>query len=470
MSDEPRRERLGDLVLVSMFNRWHLSRAALPTAVIAAAALLLISEAAYNGAGDRLTRVVAMARAKVDMLQVLRRTNEAESAKRGYILAGGAEYLDPYRNAQAEVQALLGGLETHFQTLGDAQGRAMMARLRGDVDGKFAEMGEVLRVHDSGKPAQALEIIRSGIGRELMESIRRDVDGLIAYQNERIAEGMHGVYDTLQFNRIGVATMTSVSLLLMTLFLRLSRHLADEQEARQIETRAERDRLESEVERRTADLTELARHLQTAREDERSRLARDLHDELGALLTTAKLDAARIKLKLLQVAPDLVPLLGQLNDSLNDGIALKRRIIEDLRPSTLSNLGPKAALDILCSEFAERSNVPVQAEIDCPPLSDGLGIAVYRMVQEALTNIGKYAHAKQAWVTVKPDGDRLFIEVHDDGVGFDPAQVGHSGHSGHGLLGMRFRIQAARGELRIHSAPGQGTRLIARIPLPGRAL
>ncbi len=404
------------------------------------------------------------------MLQVLRRTNEAESAKRGYILTGGVEYLDPYNNAQSEVRALLSGLEAHFREFADPHGQTMMTRLRSDVDGKFAEMSEVVRMHDSDKQTQAMDIIRSGIGRELMESIRRDVDELIVYQNGRIDEGMRGVYDTLQFNRIGVATMTSISLLLMTLFLRLSHHLANEQEARQRETRAERDRLESEVERRTADLTELARHLQTAREDERSHLARDLHDELGALLTTAKLDAARIKLKLLKVAPDLVPLLGQLTDALNDGIALKRRIIEDLRPSTLSNLGPKAALDILCSEFAERNNVPVQAEIDCPPLTDRLGIAVYRMVQEALTNISKYAHATQAWVTVKPDGDRLFIEVHDDGVGFDPTQVGHGDQSGHGLLGMRFRIQAARGELQIRSAPGQGTRVIASIPLPTRAL
>ncbi len=454
-------------MFASSLKRWHLSRAALPVAVIAAAAMILISEAAYNGAGDRLARVVAMARAKVDMLNVLRRTTEAESAKRGYILAGGPEYLAPYDTAQTDVQALLGGLETHFQAFVDPHGQALMARLRADVDGKFAEMDEVKRLHDDGKSAQAMDIIRSGIGRELMESIRRDVDEMVAYQNQRIDEGMRGVYDTLQFNRIGVAAMTSISLLLLTLFVRLSRHLAAEQEARQAEVRAERDRLESEVARRTADLTELARHLQTAREDERSRLARDLHDELGALLTTAKLDAARIKPKLQQVAPELVPLLGQLTASLNDGIALKRRIIEDLRPSTLSSLGPKAALDILCSEFSERSGVPVQAEIDCPPLPDGLGIAVYRMVQEALTNIGKYARAQQAWVTVKPDGAHLHIEVHDDGVGFDPAQIGHGGH---GLLGMRFRIQAARGELQLRSAPGRGTRLIARIPLPARAV
>ena len=214
--------------------------------------------------------------------------------------------------------------------------------------------------------------------------------------------------------------------------------------------------------RRTADLTQLARHLQSAREDERSRLARDLHDELGALLTSAKLDVARIKPKLLQVAPDLVPRLSHLTDALNGGIALKRRIIEDLRPSSLSSLGPKAALEILCAEFAQRSGVAMHMDIDCPTLRPGLDIAVYRMVQEAMTNIGKYAQASTVWVSVNPVDAQLRIEVRDNGVGFDARGVGR-GH--HGLLGMRFRIQAEQGTLDIDSSPGQGTRVTACVPL-----
>ncbi len=101
---------------------------------------------------------------------------------------------------------------------------------------------------------------------------------------------------------------------------------------------AERERLEREVLRRTAELTELAQHLQTAREDERARLARDLHDELGALLTAAKLDVARIRPKLQQAMPEVLPRIAHLVETLNAGIALKRRIIEDLRPSTLDQL------------------------------------------------------------------------------------------------------------------------------------
>lgn len=449
-----------------MIEKWlhrrSLAPVALPVAALAAVGMIVISEWAYHGAESRLTRVVAMGAARLQILHLLRRTTEAESAKRGYILAGGDEYLQPYENARADVNQTLGRLTEHFQQADDAEGVAMMADLRRVVEAKFGEMSEVKRLHDAGQTAQAMDVIRSGIGRELMERLRTESDRLLAHQNLRIKEGLGGVYNTLQLNRIGVAAMTAVSMLLLVLFLRVARALAAEQEARQQTIRDERDRLEAEVARRTADLTELARHLQSAREDERSHIARDLHDELGALLTAAKLDVARIKPPLQQLAPELVPRLNHLTDALNGGIALKRRIIEDLRPSSLNSLGLKAALEILCTEFGERCAVSMNVSIDSPPLRAGLDIAVYRMVQEALTNIGKYAQAREVWVSVQAHGNDLHIEVRDDGLGFDVQAIGR-GH--HGLRGMRFRVQAHQGQLQVDSAPGQGTRLMARVPL-----
>ena len=154
--------------------------------------------------------------------------------------------------------------------------------------------------------------------------------------------------------------MAAVSLLALFMYLRqtatLDRALADEAER----MAGERDRLEREVAARTAQLRELAQHLQTIREDERSRLARELHDELGALLTAAKLDVARLKSRLgASASADATERLAHLNEALNGGIALKRRIIEDLRPSSLSNLGLVAALEILLREFAARSEIKV---------------------------------------------------------------------------------------------------------------
>ncbi|MBZ8143960.1 histidine kinase, partial [Rubrivivax gelatinosus] len=202
---------------------------------------------------------------------------------------------------------------------------------------------------------------------------------------------------TLRLQRIGVNAMTALSLLAL---------------------QAERDHLETEVARRTRDLTELARYLQSAREDERSRLARELHDELGALLTAAKLDSARLKRSLGVMSPESEARLKHLNDTINDGIGLKRRIIEDLRPSSLSNLGLVAALEIQAREFSQRSEIPVRCDVDPVAMSDSAQITVYRLVQESLTNIAKYAGAHEVKVSLRRDGERALITVEDDGRGF----------------------------------------------------
>ena len=143
-----------------------------------------------------------------------------------------------------------------------------------------------------------------------------------------------------------------------------------------------------------AQLKELAQHLQTIREDERSHLARELHDELGALLTAAKLDVARLKSRLgSTVTADATERLAHLNEPLNGGIALKRRIIEDLRPSSLSNLGLVAALEIQLREFGARSEITVVDELEHVELAPAAQLTVYRLVQDALTNTVKYPTA-----------------------------------------------------------------------------
>jgi signal transduction histidine kinase len=226
--------------------------------------------------------------------------------------------------------------------------------------------------------------------------------------------------------------------------------------------RAHAQQLDALVRQRTLQLTELTHHLQTAREDERSRLARNLHDDLGALLTSAKLDAARIRPRLAGAPPEALERLAHLVEMLNGAIALGRRIIEDLRPSTLNNLGLAATLEILAREFAERSGVEVHCTLTPAPLEASAELVVYRLVQEAVTNISKYAAARHVWLDMAPRGRQVEVRVRDDGVGFDPAvQRG----SAYGLVGMRYRVEAVQGTLEVLSAPGQGT--VLRVRLPG---
>jgi signal transduction histidine kinase len=246
--------------------------------------------------------------------------------------------------------------------------------------------------------------------------------------------------------------------------LMLERHRQEQQRTAQVE----HDRLEVEVAHRTAQLKELTHHLQTAREDERGRLARDLHDDLGALLTSAKLDAARIKSRLAGTAPEALELLAQLVGKLNSGIALGRRIIEDLRPSALSNLGLVPTLEILAREFAEQSGVEVHCALAPVRLEARAELVVYRVVQEAITNISKHAKARRVWVSLAAHGGQVEVSVRDDGVGFDATALPRSVY---GLVGMRFRVEAEGGTLALVSAPGQGTLVQAKLPesAPGAA-
>ena len=224
-------------------------------------------------------------------------------------------------------------------------------------------------------------------------------------------------------------------------------------------------RLAEEVQLRTRQLTELTQHLQTAREDERARLARDLHDELGALLTSAKLDAARLRSRLAAVQPpagDALERLAHLNDTLDRVISLKRRITEDLRPSSLDHLGLAVTLQILAREFGAQAGVQVHLDLAEAPLSPTAETAAYRIVQEAVTNISKYAQARQVWISLGRQGECALLVVRDDGRGFDTATPRARRY---GLAGMRIRAEAEQGRLRLFSAPGRGTRITVTLPL-----
>lgn len=305
---------------------------------------------------------------------------------------------------------------------------------------------------------------QSGSVLDRLDALRA---GTISLQELRASSASENpdIHRTLLLNRLGVAALSVAGLVTLFLYLRQSLALEEQRElekqARQRIVQIERERLEVEVARRTAQLLALTHHIETAREEERARLARDLHDEMGALLTSAKLDAARMKARLIGTAPEALERLAHLVETLNRGIALKRNIIENLRPSTLSTLGLAVTLEILGREFAKHSGVRVHCALAPVRLEDAAELVVYRVVQEAITNISKYARASQLWLGLSAANGQAELTVRDDGVGFD---TGAATQSAYGLLGMRFRVEAENGSLTVASAPDQGTLIRVRLP------
>ena len=450
-----------------LIQRFQRSAFAFPVALLAAVLMLGISETTYQRAETQLSRLGSMAQVRLEVARVLRRITDAESGQRGYLLTSGLDYLLPYRHASQDVLDSIAKLQALYSEREDSASLAQLARLAADARTKLSELNEVITLHNNGRVEQARELMLFGIGQDRMEDIRRTADLLLTAENSRVSKVRSETFFTLQLSRIGVATMTLISLLVLAMFLRQIRQL-DRQRADQTrQVLAERDHLEAEVGLRTAELTELARHQENTREDERARLARDLHDELGALLTAAKLDLARMRPKLKESLPELLPRIEHLVETLNSGIALKRRIIEDLRPSTLDNLGLLPALEVLCRESADRLGLPVILDLQPVGLTTSAQLTVFRIVQESLNNIAKHARATEVQVSLHDGGERVLLRVRDNGVGFDPASVGSARH---GLVGMRYRVQAEQGQLTLDAAPGQGVTLWVSLPQQAPAI
>lgn len=452
---------------LNVLLRFKRSPFVFPLAALAALALIFISETAYYQSTRAMEALDTVTAARNHLTNLSRRIVDAETGQRGYLLTARSEYLSPYRDAARDIDSDLRWLRSYYAAA-PAQ-IALVDKLESRLNSRLSELGQTLRLFDEGKEDAWRTFVLTDIGKEKMDEIRSLLDQLLAEEARKDSAGRRNVFETLMLNRIGVATMSVLSLLALGMYLRQTAALESHRRERQQAIEAERDQLEHEVTRRTAQLTdlaqqltELAQHLQTAREDERSRLARELHDELGALLTAAKLDAARIKSRLGSASPEASERLNHLSNILNDGIALKRRIIENLRPSSLSNLGLLAALEIQSREFAERSGIEVDCRLTAVRLRPNVELTAYRMVQEAFTNIAKYARATKVEVRLAEENGQACIWVRDNGVGFDTRQRRASAH---GLLGMRYRVEADGGRFTLESAPGQGTCVRATLPL-----
>jgi signal transduction histidine kinase len=428
-------------------------------AALAALAIVGINEAGYRQSTRALADIDEAQKGRGVVNQILQNMLDAETGQRGYLLTGEASYRQPYDTAIKQVD---GHLSTLRQLYADRPAElTQIAELSKHVLRKIAEMDMSVRLRQDGKEDAWKFVITTDVGREEMDAIRASAGQLVSVSNKTLQEGQAQVLQSLRLARFGTAVVALAALIAFFLYLRQTHALRSVGERQQEALQRERNALEDEVRERTASLAELATHLQDVRETERGYLARELHDELGSLLTAAKLDVARLKSRLVD-APDAIQRLQHLTELLNSGIALKRRIIEDLRPSSLSNLGLVASLEILGREFAERSGLQIEMALEPVTMDESRQLTIYRMVQESLTNIGKYAEASEATIVMKNYANHVIVEVADNGKGFDALRMRPSTH---GLAGMRHRVEAARGKLTISSAPGKGTRLSAMLPI-----
>ncbi len=441
---------------LTTLTRWTSSRYLGPATLVLGLLALAVNEMGYQSVERLDEQNTAILRVRVLSNQVRLTALMMESAERGYMLTERDAYLEPYNEMERQFEPLLEQVQAMAWVYPEQ--RDKLEALAEAARRKRSEMIEVLQRFQTGNPASAMDLMLTEIGRENMVRINEIAD-LLRVEETAAYNRVTQQRSTLRYwSRLGIAGLVLLCVAAVFVVLRLigqrERYLAL--------LSAERDNLGIEVDRRTSELTDLAQHMQRVREDERSHLARELHDELGGLLTSAKLDIARVKKRVSDSGPEVAERIQHLTQMLDAVIALKRRIIEDLRPSSLSNLGLQRTLEIQCSEFAQRSEIAVHAEIADLELDPERALGVYRLVQETLTNVAKYAQASEVSVLLQRDGANARLQVRDNGCGFDPNQVRPGSH---GLAGMRFRARSCGGELVLRTALGQGTTIEAVLPI-----
>jgi signal transduction histidine kinase len=433
--------------------------------IVVSVAILAYAEVGYRrleSANRQMAAAVAMHAALLELLATI---TDAEAGERGFLLTGKPEYLAPYTASLPKVESALSRLREYLVQYGTPAQRDALGRLNNLVGRRLAELetGIALYRKDGAEAAQAL--LDTGIGKRMMEEVRAGADALAATQRRQLDEATNRWVSDIELARLGMQLMTAFTVVLLLVVWLLARRDAQQREEGRLSAVDANRRLEALVDERTAELSELSNYLQLVREEEKSKLARDLHDELGGILVSAKMDVASVETRIRTHDPASAEKLARAQTALDDGVRIKRRIIEELRPTLLDNLGLSAALDWQVREVCDRGCLA--CTIVTPPddaaIPPQVSIALYRILQEALTNIVKYARARHVDVELALTGDSVTLIIEDDGVGI-PAGA-QSNLLSHGIAGMRHRVRALHGEFSIGRRPEGGTRIEVNAPL-----
>lgn len=381
---------------------------------------------------------------------------DVESEGRGYLLTHDTQFLQPYEDAIQRIDVHLRDLKSAY-TAESAEAK-QIAELDGLVQNKVRESQQTITATTQDRTSDGAKLTHTVEGLYWMKEIRARIEAVRDHERQRIYDGVESWrIKHQQAGTINVATAMLSAILLVVTGIFITRDID-----RRNDAVTELDKL---VEQRTRELTELSNHLQGVTEREKSQLARELHDELGGLLVSIKMDLMQVAKKIDLSNPDLKVRWQRIQDAISAGVELKRRVIEELRPTLLDNMGLVAALSWQAEQTCSRAGVALETDFPEtePELNNDAAIALFRVAQEALTNLVKHAHASAARISLRINSDDLVLSVEDNGVGINSHTRPASGS--HGLVSMKHRIQAIGGTFRIGPATPHGTQVMVRVPI-----
>jgi len=446
-------------------DRWRIFGLATLLAVVFLLGLFAVAEAGRGRLRVASEEMQAALARRVLVGEFRQQVTEAALTYRTFLVSGRVEDLEPLRSAGRRINGAAETLVSNFQSE-ERRITEATRQLRYLAGVQTGTMMSVVTLYSSQGPDAALRLARAqNPGTDPVKQFLAIADYVERYEAARVRETharwKQEVALVKQLSLLGTVVnlvlVVSASLMVLATLRRHREGMA------QVAHR--KDELEVEAAARAAELNEVYGHLQTVQEQERSRLARGLHDELGGLLLAARMDVTWLRQHARDGEPRAIAArLDRVLDVLDQGIDLKRRVIEELRPTLLDNMGLIAAIRWQLDETCKRAGLRCQCHFpdEEPEVAPRTAIALFRVVQEALTNVQKHANARNVEVRLDAAPDHLLLCVADDGAGIAAGEVARS-HS-HGLAGMRHRMSALGGTLTVGSSPGGGTEIRAVVP------
>jgi signal transduction histidine kinase len=397
----------------------------------------------------------------VDIYQLLM---NAESGHRGFLLTADTSYLEPFHRADGQIETLTRELAQTYKGRDPTVGAAI--RELGVVAAqRMAQMHESVTVYQEQGPAAGLRLANSPSSNETMARFR-DLAGITRdYERSLMTSSLEKWERELTLaGRLNLATLLLGLMLTAIAAKALARNQRQRAETA-AELKRQHDELKSQFDSQAAELNELARHLQHVQEEERARLSRGLHDELGGILLSARMDVTWMQKHAANDDAEVHKRLDRLRQVLDQGIELKRRVVEELRPTLLDTMGLLAALRWQSEETCRRADLRCNERFpeDEPQFNRAGAIALFRVVQEALANVAKHAKASEVDIALELTDQDVVVTVRDNGAGAVRSDLNRP--RSHGIAGIRHRIQVLGGRLDISSMPGRGTTVRATVPL-----
>jgi signal transduction histidine kinase len=442
-------------------GRWYV--AVPPFLIIGFLAALFFLTSAGQGrlqeAGGRLQKS-ALREHVIDELQI--GVSRAVATQRGYLLTGDQKFFKTYDTYAADVEPRLERLRLAY--VGSDSNLADVRALHVLIGKRLADLAMIVAIQKSQGPSAAVALVKTSVGSDTGEAINDILDQLRGRESLEHSAAQEHWSQSLILSRWITVAATIFNMLLVGIAARLVYMDLRRRALQTAELRDQKLQLEREAEERNRELVELSTHLQSVAEREKASLARELHDELGGLLVGARMDISWAEQHLAHDDPDMKQRLRRVQQNLAAGVDLKRRIIEELRPTLLDNVGLFAALRWQLKETCGNAGLKCTESYpeEEPKFTSEAAIALFRIAQEAFTNILKHSAAKFVDITLNMQGDAIVMQISDDGKGIPAGRL--TAIASHGLASIRHRVRALGGRLDIRSSVSGGTTLLVQIP------